>query len=95
MEIKLNTPHAFLDYHIDKAAAAAGCVARIKWLMPQGSRFILVDKPMSFKQATFEQHDQVIKALLEKHPDARVKTARATYESLDDFKAQFKARVPA
>lgn len=95
MEIKLHTPHAFLDYHIDKAAADADCIARIKWLMPQGSRFILVDRPMSDKPATFEQHDQVIRQLLTEYPNARIRTAMATFDGLADWEAQYAARIPA
>ena len=93
MEIKLSTPDLFIDTHIDKAAADAGCYARIKWWMPQGARFILVAAPMSDQPATFEQHDSVIRALLELDPRARVRTARATYESLEDFDAQKAVRV--
>ena len=95
MEIRLNTPHTFLEFHIDKAATDAGCLARFKWLMPQGARFILVDRPMSDKQATFEQHDKVIKALLVEHPDARVRTALGTFHGLVDWEALSNARVPA
>ena len=93
MEIKLSTPDLFIDTHIDKAAADAGCYARIRWYNPNGARFILVADPMSDQPATFEQHDSVIKALLELYPRARVRTARATYESLEDFDAQKAVRV--
>ena len=93
MEIRLHTPSAFLDTRLDKAAADANCIARIKWWMPQGARFILVAAPMSDQPATFEQHDSVIRALLELDPRARVRTARATYESLEDFDAQKAVRV--
>ena len=93
MEIKLHTPSAFLDARIDKAAADSNCIARIKWWMPQGARFILVAAPMSDQPATFEQHDSVIRALLKLDPRARVRTARATYESLEDFDAQKAVRV--
>lgn len=95
MEIRLHTPSAFLDARIDKAAAGANCIARLKWWMPQGARFILVDRPMSDPPATFEQHDQVIRALLELDPRARIRTALGTFDGLDDWLAQYKARVPA
>ena len=55
----------------------------------------LVDRPMSTKPASFEQHDAVILALLQLDPQATIRTARATYESLEDFEAQKAARVPA
>lgn len=93
MELKLAHADPFIDSNVDRAASAAGCIANIKWWMPHGARFILIDKPMSDEPATFEQHDQVIKSLLEKYPDARIRTARATYESLEDFIAQKGARV--
>ena len=93
MEIRLSKPNLFFDSHIDKAAKAAGCYARIKWAKADTCRFILVDRAMSFKPAIFEQHDSVIRALLELDPDATIRTARATYEGLADFKTQVKARV--
>lgn len=37
-------------------------------------------------------HDRVIRALLTLDPDATVRTARAVYEGLTDFEAQYKAR---
>lgn len=93
MELKLAHADQFVDSAVDRAASAAGCIANIKWWMPHGARFILIDKPMSDEPATFEQHDQVIKSLLEKYPDARIRTARATFEGLADWEAQRAARV--
>lgn len=93
MELKLVHADLFIDSVVDRAASAAGCIARLKWYMPNGARFILIDKPMSDEPATFEQHDQVIKSLLEKYPDARIRTARATFEGLADWEAQRAARV--
>ena len=93
MEIKLSSPHRYIDTHVRQAAADAGCNANIKWYEPFGARFVLVDKPMSNVAASFEQHDAVIHALLVQHPDARIRTARATFESLEDWEAQRKARV--
>jgi hypothetical protein len=93
MEIRLNSSHQFLDKHVEIAAADAGCYARIKWWMPEGCRFTLHASNVNTTPATFEQHDAVIHALLIQHPDARVRTARATFESLEDWEAQRKARV--
>lgn len=95
MNIRLSTPDLYFDKRIEQAAVTAGCYARIRWAEPSEVRFVLVDRAMSDKPATFEQHDQVIKALLELDPQARVRTARVTYEGLPDFEAQLKARVPA
>lgn len=95
MEIKLSKPNAFIDVAIDKAASDSGCVAKLKWWRPDNARFILVDRIMSDRPATFEQHDSVIRLLLEQNPQATVRTARATFEGLLDWQAQMKARVPA
>lgn len=93
MEIKLNTPHQFLDKSVEIAAMNAGCWARLKWQMPNGARFTLQAAPGLDVPASFEQHDAVILSLLTIYPDARIRTARATYESLADFEAQKQARV--
>ena len=95
MEIKLSTPDLFIDSKIDRIAASAGCIARLKWHNPNGARFILVDHPMSNTPATFEQHDSVIRALLELDPRARVRTSLGVFDGLNDWDAQYKARVPA
>ena len=93
MEIKLSTPDLFIDSRIDKAAADASCYAKIRWWMPQGARFILIASNVDDTPATFEQHDQVIRALLELDPRARVRTALATYDGKDDFDVQKAVRV--
>ena len=93
MEIKLARPHNFIDKNVEKAALDAGCWARIKWWMPEGCRFILVDKAMSKRPATFEQHDRVIASLFMQHPDALVRTAIATYRGAAEFELQRKGRV--
>ena len=93
MEIRLASPHQFIDKSVEIAAMNAGCIARIKWWMPNGARFTLQAAPGSDVPASFEHHDAVIKSLLDIYPDARIRTARATYESLLDFQAQKKARV--
>ncbi len=43
-------------------------------------------------EANESEHDSVIRALLTLDPDATVRTARAVYECLADFEAQYKAR---
>lgn len=92
MEIKLARPHNFIDKNVEKAALDAGCWARIKWWMPEGCRFILVD-PKTDKPATYEQHDRVIALLFMQHPDALVRTAIATYKGAAAFELQRKGRV--
>ena len=92
MEIKLARPHNFIDKNVEKAALDAGCWARIKWWMPEGCRFILVD-PNTDKPATYAQHDRVIASLFMQHPDAMVRTAIATYKGAAEFELQRKGRV--
>ena len=93
MEIKLASPHRYIDKHVEIAASDAGCWGQIKWWMPEGCRFTLHASNVDRAPATFEQHDAVIHALLTQHPDARIRTARATFESLEDWEAQKAARV--
>lgn len=93
MEIKLASPHQFLDKSVEIAARNAGCWARLKWHMPNGARFTLQATPGSDVPASFEHHDEVIKSLLDIYPDARIRTARATFEGLADWEAQKQARV--
>ena len=88
MEIRLPYAEPWLDKHIELAASNAGCVARLKWHRADQARFILVDRPMSDTPASFAAHDKVIRQLLEKHPDAHVRTAKAIYQGLQDFHAQ-------
>ena len=88
MEIRLSTLDVFFDKRIEAAAEQASCFARIKWCRADGCRFTLVDRPMSYKAATFEQHDQVIRLLLEHDPNAVVRTAIATYNGLADYQKQ-------
>ena len=92
MEIKLARPHHFIDKQVEKAALDAGCWSIIKWWMPEGCRFILVD-PKTDKPATYEQHDRVIASLFMQHPDALVRTAIATYKGAAEFELQRKGRV--
>lgn len=93
MEIRLSSPDEFIDKKVEGAASQAGCLARVKWWMPEGCRFILVDKAMSSKPATFEQHDRVIASLFMHDPHAMVRTAIATYRGAAQFEQQRKARA--
>lgn len=58
----------------------------VKWTRGREVRFTLPG-------ATVEQHESVIRALLELDPLARIRTARAVYEGRDDYLAQVKARA--
>jgi len=93
MEIKLSKPDKFIDKKVEAAAVQAGCVARVKWWEPFACRFILVDKAMSDRPATFEQHDRVIATLFMHDPHAMVRTAIATYKGAAQFEQQRKGRV--
>lgn len=42
--------------------------------------------------ASVDDHDRVIRALLQLDPDATIRTARACYEGLRDFEAQLSVR---
>ena len=93
MEIRLSKPDEFIDKNVEKAALDAGCWARIKWWMPEGCRFILLNKAMGNEPATFEQHDRVIALLFMHDPHALVRTAIATYKGAAQFEMQRKGRV--
>jgi uncharacterized protein (DUF2461 family) len=94
MEIRLTHNFTtFIENQVAQAASEAGCFARVKWWMPHGARFTLHARNTDSTPASFEQHDAVIKSLLTIHPDARIRTARATYEGRADFEAQKQARV--
>ena len=94
MEIRLTHGFTtFIEVQVAQAASDTGCFANIKWHMPYGARFTLHASNVDRAPATFEQHDAVILALLTIHPDARIRTARATFEGLADWEAQKQARV--
>lgn len=94
MEIRLTQPDPFLDRNLALAAQAAGCWARVKWWTPYKARFTVTADCMGRElMASTEQHERVIASLLERHPEAEIRTARATYEGRADFEAQRKARV--
>jgi hypothetical protein len=92
MEIRLSRPDEFIDKKVEAAALQAGCWSRIRWWMPEGCRFILVD-PKTDKPATYEQHDRVIASLFMHDPHAMVRTAIATYKGAAQFEQQRKGRV--
>jgi len=93
MEIRLSKPDEFIDKKVEAAAVQADCFAQIRWWMPEGCRFILVDKAMSNRPATFAQHDRVIASLFMHDPHALVRTAIATYRGCAEFELQRKGRV--
>ncbi len=93
MEIRHKTHNLFRDSHVRKAAEAAHCYANVKWSDPFSVRFTLHSAGPGSAPADVATHDKVILALLTLDPDATVRTARATYESLADFEAQKAARV--
>lgn len=93
MEIRLSKPDEFIDKKVEAAALQAGCWSRIKWWMPEGCRFILLNKAMGNEPATFEQHDRVIASLFMHDPHALVRTAIATYRGAAEFELQRKGRV--
>lgn len=71
---------------IDNAAKQVGATMECKWVCPDEVRFTLPG-------ASEAQHESVIRALLTLDPHARIRTARAVYESLEDYQAQVKART--
>jgi hypothetical protein len=85
VEIKLSKPDQFIDKKVEMAATQAGCWPVIKWWMPEGCRFVLVDKAMSKKPASFQQHDDVIARLFMHDPHALVRTAKAVYKGAAAF----------
>ena len=93
MEIRHKTHNLFRDSHVRKAAEAAHCYANVKWSDPFSVRFTLHSDGPGSAPADVATHDRVILALLELDPDATVRTARATFEGLADYKAQLAARV--
>ena len=88
MEIRLSSPDPFFDQRIERAAEQAGCHARIRWNTAKQVRFVLVDRPMSDKPASYAAHDNVIRQLLTLDPKAVVRTAIAYYNGIDDFEGQ-------
>ena len=95
MNIRLSEPDLFFDTRVEAAAKAAGCYARIKWHEPWEVRFVLVERAMSDKPATYEQHDAVIARLFMLDPHAKVRTARVTYDGAAEFYAVKQGLEPA
>lgn len=85
MLIKLSEPNLFFDLQIQGAAEATGCYGRIRWAKPCEVRFVLVARPLSNTPATCEQHEQVIRSLLQLDPKAKIRTAKAFYDGLADY----------
>lgn len=94
MLITFSTPLANPCDVIRDAAIDAGCYASITWSRSPQVRFILTTEAFGNSPASSDKHDAVIKTILTLDPDATVRTARAVYEGLQDFKTQMKARVP-
>jgi len=88
MEIRLSTPDLYFDKRVERAAADAGCFARIKWREHTKVRFVLLRAAGSALYASSAAHDNVIRELLTRHPQATIRTARAHYAGLDDFQRQ-------
>ena len=66
------------------SAARHNTPITVKWARQHRVRFT-IDAPSG------PVHDDVIRDLLQQDPQAKVKTARATYHGLEDFDRQFDA----
>lgn len=92
MEIRLTTPAPAFESQIQAAARTAGCYARVKrsWVQlgRRHLRFVLTDRPLSDRPASFIQHDGVLWALLQIDPGAEIRTAKAHFHGLADFEKQ-------
>lgn len=88
MEIRLSTPDLYFDKRVERAAANAGCFARVKWCEAWKVRFVLLCRHDSDAPASYAAHDSVIRQLLELDPGAKVRTAIAYYDGLADFQRQ-------
>ncbi len=75
---------------VHNAAEKFGVFANIGKVHGRAVRFQLHDG-FSGTVST-EDYDNVIRALLNLDPDATIRTARAVYEGLADFEAQYKVR---
>lgn len=93
MEIRFSTARYYPEDDIMQIAKLAGCHARVKWATTAAARFQLVRDRDSYEQADTGIQDKVIHALLNLDPEATIKTARAVYEGLTDFKTQGLARL--
>ena len=92
MELRLSKPYPGFEHVLDKTARLYKAYARIKWATSTQIRFELVEKPLSPNQAPFDVQSSIIGALLDIDPLAMVRTAKATYNGLEDFRRQ---QVPA
>lgn len=76
---------------VENVAAKLGLVAWDARARRESVRFVLNNNNGSM--ASDAAHDRVIRALLTLDPDATIRTARAVFEGLKDFEAQYAARV--
>jgi len=65
--------------------------ASVSWERNRGVRFRLLAEDGS--PASFDLHDRFIEAIYDLAPDARIRTARALYESRADFQMQVRASM--
>lgn len=88
MNIQFSYAQPDTDRLVRQAARMAHCVAAIKWAEPYECRFTLHASANDLRSATSAQHDAVIAALLDVDVDARIRTAKATYNGRDDYRRQ-------
>ena len=81
MEIQFSKPVGSEVGTVYRLAHAADCAIKLTSASGPHVRFTL-------PEASVEDHDRVIRALLTLDPDATVRTARAVYEGLEDFEKQ-------
>ena len=84
MNILLSEPDLYFDKRIEAAAQDAGCYAFVRWSNPREVRFVLLDKAMGVP-ASSKHHDEVIARLFMLDPQARIRTARITYDGAAAF----------
>lgn len=83
------TDHAYPGDWVRKIAQNCSVHARVKWDTDAGeARFTLVDGWNSYKPATAARHESVILALLTLDPRATIRTSRALYKGLIDYRRQ-------
>lgn len=97
MEIRFSKPLANPWTYLGGYAAAQGARAKLTNYKGASLRFQLQTSTKhahngyttrTWRAASPEIHDRVIRALLTLDPDATVRTARAVYEGLKDFEKQ-------
>lgn len=90
MELRLSAPRTITEAQLGDLARLHNAYARIKWATPLQIRFELVCAPLSPTQAPFDTQSRIIGALLALDPPACIRTAKAAYHGLADFKRQTK-----